>query len=88
MHLADAFIQNDLQCIQAIHVFVSTNYNWSVIYFIYFINKHFIYGTVLLYNISINRCFSLNSLFFFALSLGAYLFYLLYLFIYNLFIYE
>ncbi len=24
MHLADAFIQSDLQCIQAIHVFVST----------------------------------------------------------------
>ncbi len=23
MHLADAFIQSDLQCIQAIHVFVS-----------------------------------------------------------------
>ncbi len=39
------------------------------------------------YIISINRCFSLNSLFF-ALSLGAYLFYLLYLFIYNWFIYE
>ncbi len=31
MHLADAFIQSDLQCIQAIHFFVSmfTNIFWS-----------------------------------------------------------
>ncbi len=29
MHLADAFIQSDLQCIQAIHFFVSTCAPWE-----------------------------------------------------------
>ncbi len=29
MHLADAFIQSDLQCIQAIHVFVSMCVSWE-----------------------------------------------------------
>ncbi len=34
MHLADAFIQSDLQCIQAIHLFLSvhlTKYNFCII---------------------------------------------------------
>ncbi len=30
MHLADAFIQSDLQCIQAIHIFVSTCVPWEL----------------------------------------------------------
>ncbi len=29
MHLADAFIQSDLQCIQAIHFFVSMCVPWE-----------------------------------------------------------
>ncbi len=29
MHLADAFIQSDLQCIQAIHLFVSMCVPWE-----------------------------------------------------------
>ncbi len=29
MHLADAFIQSDLQCIQVIHVFISTCGPWE-----------------------------------------------------------
>ncbi len=29
MHLADAFIQSDLQCIQAIHISVSTCVPWE-----------------------------------------------------------
>ncbi len=29
MHLADAFIQSDLQCIQAIHFFVNTFVPWE-----------------------------------------------------------
>ncbi len=29
MHLADAFIQSDLQCIQAIHFFVSMCVSWE-----------------------------------------------------------
>ncbi len=30
MHLADAFIQSDLQCIQAIHFFVSMCVPWEL----------------------------------------------------------
>ncbi len=30
MHLADAFIQSDLQCIQAIHLFVSMCVPWEL----------------------------------------------------------
>ncbi len=30
MHLADAFIQSDLQCIQAIHFFISTCVPWEM----------------------------------------------------------
>ncbi len=29
LHLADVFIQSDLQCIQAIHIFVSTCVPWE-----------------------------------------------------------
>ncbi len=29
MHLADAFIQSDLQCIQAIHFFISMCVSWE-----------------------------------------------------------
>ncbi len=30
MHLSDAFIQSDLQCIQAIHVFISISASWEL----------------------------------------------------------
>ncbi len=29
LHLCDAFIQSDLQCIQVIHVFISTCVSWE-----------------------------------------------------------
>ncbi len=31
MHLADAFIQSDLQCIQVIHIFVITCVNKDIV---------------------------------------------------------
>ncbi len=37
MHLADAFIQSDLQCIQAIHLFMSV-YNTNTNAFMFNIN--------------------------------------------------
>ncbi len=44
MHLADAFIQSDLQCVQAIHFVISMSYKINLVYFGFYSALQLLYG--------------------------------------------